>query len=1564
MYFFPYSWHIRENEIHVYGFDSENKVALLRLTEFTPYVYVKLPNRIEWTTTMVHRLVQAFKRTSKISKSSLMHKRPLYYANIHYERDQLRYDLHPYLFLAFESEKERKQFVFNTRKNQNILGIGEVNLEIYEHNATPVLQLTCIRDISTADWFSVKNPLPVAEKISRLQNEYTVHWKGLSKVDPETLSNLGVPTPLVMSYDIECSFHDPNKFSDGSHVNDVVFQISCVFAVQSKPKETWESYLLTLGNPENTLLKGVKVLRFKKEFQLLMAFADLIIQKNPQILIGYNIFKFDIPFLYKRAIQQCIHDDFVRHGCTREKCKLETIKWSSSAYSNQEMNFIDLQGRMTIDLLTLIQRDFNLENYKLDTVAEKFLGCGKDPLNHFDIFMCYELGMKESQNGTSRSLDLVGKYCVKDSALVLELFEKFQYWYSLTEMAKICQVPHSHLFLYGQQLKVFSQVYKHCYGQGIVVESGRFKTAEDDFCAGAYVFTPEPGLYDNVVSFDFCLTGDTLVSLGNGCSKRIDSLILDTTVLGYKDKGLSHFSSINGLQVKGMKKTIRLLFENGRSITCTPDHKIMNRQGEWVRADQLMNQYVMKGVEYPEDKICLLEKGWKFNSCGQELDMKTSREKMLAFARILGCLLGGTTKTQLSVETHFDFKNLKRDIELFSSPISKFYYFKSSYVVDLPRLLLDMIYTETQSQLFVFRTSCPLSVVREFLAGLFGRIEWTKNDLQYVFVLYHLDSLLVRFGLNALDVENRTQKFMETIGFRYSISKTLGRKIDRHTSWIPCSEEKVIDIQPNGIEPVFDIEVENAHCFVANGIVVSNCSLYPSVIISHNIDYTTLIQEKDLKRIPEDKYKVIKWGEHINCRCPDSIVSKDKENRCKNYKFYWLRDPIGVLPTIIKNLLDARKHVRKQMKELDPDSLLYNILNKRQLAYKVSSNSMYGALSTKKGYLPFLPAGMCVTAVGRQSIEKVSNIIQKEHHGKIVYGDSVTGSTPLLLRNPRTRMMTVQTIESIIPANAWIPYPGFKIFDTSIRLEKEYAITDYEAWSDVGWTPIRKVIRHKTEKQIFKVMTRCGAVNVTEDHSLLNDKKEKIKPKDVKPHQVRLLHRFPVQFKVQKSNIDTMYNLGRTFNGTVPDYVLNSDNVSINLYIQGYLSKFRVFRFENECLAQRFYILLRRVGYRVHIQEIKESSKIYYTLTPTNYHPRASELDHLVSSVEKVSDVNTSQFVYDLETDCGHFQAGIGEMIVKNTDSNYVMFPHLTDLKQIWEHSITVSNEVSKRFPEPMRLEFEEHIYARYLILSKKRYLYFTVTPDGKMSNKIENKGVLLKRRDNSKVIRDIYEDVIRMVLNRTLQQTLISKFVSYVDLLCIRNPEIEEYSMSKSVKTIENFIINARDSKTIQYGDYVVPRLKDNPMERAIQLQEKGVSTDQEFYQAHLPGAVQLALRMRSRGQHIESGSRLSYVVSRRADIRASVTDKMEEIEYFKLNYSKQMIDVSHYLHLLINPIEEVFTVMYGSQYKNFVKDMHKYRLKYDQVVDQLYKLFNPICFEGTTRQMRITSMFKKSNK
>ena len=71
------------------------------------------------------------------------------------------------------------------------------------------------------------------------------------------------------------------------------------------------------------------------------------------------------------------------------------------------------------------------------------------------------------------------------------------------------------------------------------------------------------------------------------------------------------------------------------------------------------------------------------------------------------------------------------------------------------------------------------------------------------------------------------------------------------------------------------------------------------------------------------------------------------------------------------------------------DIVAFNgVLDKRQLAYKVSANSMYGAFGVKKGYLPFMPGAMSCTFMGRTNIEIVAKSIQEKYRGDLVYGDT------------------------------------------------------------------------------------------------------------------------------------------------------------------------------------------------------------------------------------------------------------------------------------------------------------------------------------------------------------------------------------------------------------------------------------------------------------------------------------------------------------------------------------------------------------------------------------------------
>ena len=116
-------------------------------------------------------------------------------------------------------------------------------------------------------------------------------------------------------------------------------------------------------------------------------------------------------------------------------------------------------------------------------------------------------------------------------------------------------------------------------------------------------------------------------------------------------------------------------------------------------------------------------------------------------------------------------------------------------------------------------------------------------------------------------------------------------------------------------------------------------------------------------------------------------------------------------------------------------------------------------------------------------------------------GDSTTGDTPLLLRH--NNIITIKTIETISNNINWIENNG-----------KEYNKTDYEVWTEKGWTKINHVFRHKVSKKIFRILTHTGVVDVTEDHSLIKKNGIEISPKDCIIND-ELLHSFP-SFKEHK----------------------------------------------------------------------------------------------------------------------------------------------------------------------------------------------------------------------------------------------------------------------------------------------------------------------------------------------------------------------------------------------------------------------------------------------------------------
>ena len=58
----------------------------------------------------------------------------------------------------------------------------------------------------------------------------------------------------------------------------------------------------------------------------------------------------------------------------------------------------------------------------------------------------------------------------------------------------------------------------------------------------------------------------------------------------FNKKGFENFKFINGLQKKGLKETVKIYLQDGRTISCTPEHKFMLYDGTWCEAKDLKNK--------------------------------------------------------------------------------------------------------------------------------------------------------------------------------------------------------------------------------------------------------------------------------------------------------------------------------------------------------------------------------------------------------------------------------------------------------------------------------------------------------------------------------------------------------------------------------------------------------------------------------------------------------------------------------------------------------------------------------------------------------------------------------------------------------------------------------------------------------------------------------------------------------------------------------------------------------------------------------------------------------------
>jgi DNA polymerase elongation subunit (family B) len=677
-----------------------------------------------------------------------------------------------------------------------------------------------------------------------------------------------------------------------------------------------------------------------------------------------------------------------------------------------------------------------------------------------------------------------------------------------------------------------------------------------------------------------------------------------------------------------------------------------------------------------------------------------------------------------------------------------------------------------------------------------------------------------------------------------------------------CREENFLikdlsadDIDKNSYEGAI-VFVPTPGVYFEPVVVMDYNSLYPSSMIAENISHDSILGYKEYGLKPKinngkDEYELIK--DTINAKYDnlngyhyidieyDIFQGLDDDKKKVGYKVCKFAEADNgdksVLPRILRKLLKARKDTRKIMEyktfelkdgtfvEGIPDEkensyelfsvtkgkinivkedvisikqtnneFQLSVLDGLQLAYKVTCNSLYGQVGATTSPICYKELAACTTATGRKMVITARDLTLNTFVGaKLTYGDSVTGDTPLLvMMNGYVNVITIEELN-----NTWTPYEEFKPFDTN-RREKEQTYSDYLIWTDEGWSKINRVIRHKTIKSIYRITTNIGTIDVTEDHSLLSDKKQIIKPTDCNIG-TKLLHGFPINFPSikysDKSNYEINEMVDQLYKGTIdkiPYEYLNAADIDRKKFMIVFLNYPGVLKQKSKLFYQSLYYMMKSVE---SMLDMVNEFPIYIPMFENIYLNGTKDITDIEYLYNTKDDPYKDIYVYDIETVTGNFQGGIGQLIVKNTDSIFVNFVgeikrrypdrDFTE-KELLEESIKIGQEaaanINKSMKAPQNIEYEKTFWP-FCIFSKKRYFgnkYEHSTEKYKQTSM----GIVLKRRDNAPIVKTIYGGVIDIILNKRNIEESKKYFYSSIKNLLEGNVDISQLVVSKTIRT------------------------------------------------------------------------------------------------------------------------------------------------------------------------------------
>lgn len=357
--------------LRLFGRTYDDKSICVRIEDYTPHFYVKIPNR--WTDYQIDKFVFIIKKidTCKKYAESLVDYDIVDKHDLHYGFCDNK--LFKFVRLVFNSIKAYKEFARIFTKPINLASIerSSLKLDTYESKIDPFIRFIHIRDLNSGGWIVLPKDKYNNNEIDRVTTELniSIKWSDVESYKGQTMA---LAKLKICSFDIECISVD-GSFPQATRLSDKIVSICSTFTRHGSD-EIYKSHVISLDTCRR--IDGAEIECYNTEEEVLIAWRDMIEREDPDIITGYNIFGFDIRYMYDRAnllSSKCARNFSQLSRIKNKECVFEKKMLSSSGLGDNIMYLYNITGRTQVDLMKIVQRDYKLSSYKLDKVAENFM---------------------------------------------------------------------------------------------------------------------------------------------------------------------------------------------------------------------------------------------------------------------------------------------------------------------------------------------------------------------------------------------------------------------------------------------------------------------------------------------------------------------------------------------------------------------------------------------------------------------------------------------------------------------------------------------------------------------------------------------------------------------------------------------------------------------------------------------------------------------------------------------------------------------------------------------------------------------------------------------------------------------------------------------------------------------------------------------------------------------------------------------------------------------------------------------------------------------------------------